>query len=218
MLDPVTFNLPSPVLQHLMTAIGRMDTDHDDCLSYIEFLCVLRFMSCFSQLENISEQDIEECRPHSVSFNDVILMTNREATEWCARIYHKKEFEDVVLKPAMQNQKDLMSNTDTDLESIVNYWDLDDIVEEVFNEELEAAGTEEIDGEEDENEAGAPGTPTERKRKRDIVKRAFKHIVHHERGSTRRMIRQKWQKLMTPTTPTTPTTPVEVGQQAQMVV
>jgi hypothetical protein len=91
---------------------------------------------------------------------------------------------------------------------------LDEIVEEVFNEELEPAKTEDAhdDEEDDEQIAGTP-TTAQRKRKRDIVKRALNHIKNHEKGSTRRKLRQTFARLMVERPPVTPI----AAQQEQIV-
>jgi hypothetical protein len=179
--------IPSVVIEHILDSLERVDTDQDGYISYIEFMCVLSSMKCFSQMQNVSEQDIEESKPLSDTLNDIISLTVQDAAEWVSRIYLRKDSEINDFDVALQQAELEEIVHDWDVGTTVSHLDLDEIVEEVFG------GME--DGTDFSDETGSQ-SEAPRKRKRDMVKNALKQIVNHERGSTRRKIKSKLVKML----------------------
>lgn len=159
--------LPVHVQQQVWDSVDKADEDQDGVINFEEFTIVIENVKSFTkEMQHITEEDIQVTMPANYldMIKDDILLKSKDAAEWIAQIYARKITEDI--------DWDKQSNSfDNDLDSVVDVWDIDEIVAEVFG--------------------GTPKSPKsfdhskqERRSKRDIVTDAIKRIVHIENKSS----------------------------------
>lgn len=155
--------VPEYVIQHLIWAIEREECDENNCIKYSDFLNLFNDLQCFEQFYNLLEKDILLFAPDRFAHveKDELVLSEKEVVEWVKNIYIRRD-------------NMLVLGTDSDLASVVEAWDLDEIVEEVFGTSIESS-----DNYDTENNTQVAEFK-QRKRKRDIVKNAIKNIVRSE--------------------------------------
>lgn len=178
--------VPAHVREKLQQVIETVDDDEDGYISYLEFLDVITEMK--SEIQAPSDQDIQTCKPPPELGLDAErkLMSTQYVMEWIARIYLKQCELTIDSKPLL-NRLDTSSfdnTSDQDLESHVSAWNLDDIVNQVFNDKIldsiESYVDSPVGNSSDDDEIFDKTTiqkSNKERRKKDIIMSAIKTIT-----------------------------------------
>jgi hypothetical protein len=246
--------VPEAVRNHIISCIQRVDLLKEGKITYYQFLYVITEMRGFKNMNFISDQDIHNTKTCAQLGLDVekIPLDVKFAANWVARIYLLRneaqsdesftssgEFDDPWTEERRSalssnssdepdpRRKDTYSETDWDVESYVNRWDLEKIVEEVFkgnmsleghlltsNHESMSVRTDNTSNDEF-TEEHFENFKKERRRKRDIVLGVLKTIVK-QAPKPKQDISGNSEFMITVETPsdgcTTPTTPRSTGK------
>jgi len=168
-------NVPIHVQEKIDEAIALVDIDKDGRVTYLEFLYILTELK---SIVNFTENDIQQTKESKYTDIENMSMSTNCAKNWAARLYIKNSCQGTT--NVLQKRDSNLTDTDWDVESIVNAWDLEKIVDEVFGNgptvDNDATWTENDEMTEEIFEE----FKKQRRRKRDIVLGILRSIIKQD--------------------------------------